>query len=217
MSKVTAPALSFGARGQIAKTMVYSKWRSVNYVRQHVIPANPQSAAQTLTRSVFAFMREIWKRLGADARAPWDAFAAGRSFLGLNKQVGENVRVLRTESDLTDIITSPGAGGGLGLQAFGAVSGSGSGEIDATITEPVLPSGWSITKAVFMAIPDQDPHGVFSGVITMEEDLATPFAATFTGLTPAADYAVSGWLVYEKPDGSVAYSPSANLLATALA
>src|SRR3546814_12612164 len=89
MAKTTAPLLSFGADGQIAKTMVYSKWKGIPYVRRHVVPANPQTVAQQLTRTTFSQLREMWKIAPAIAQLPWDTFAIGRPFLGLNKRSEE--------------------------------------------------------------------------------------------------------------------------------
>lgn len=46
MAKVTGPLQSFSASGQIAKSIVFAAWKGVNYVRQYVIPSNPQSEDQ---------------------------------------------------------------------------------------------------------------------------------------------------------------------------
>lgn len=46
MAKVTGPLQSFSASGKIANSIVFAAWKGVNYVRQYVIPANPQSEAQ---------------------------------------------------------------------------------------------------------------------------------------------------------------------------
>src|SRR3546814_4148752 len=78
MAKTTAPLLSFGADGQIAKTMVYSKWKGIPYVRRHVVPANPQTVAQQLTRTTFSKLREMWKIAPAIAPLQRDNFAIGR-------------------------------------------------------------------------------------------------------------------------------------------
>ena len=107
MAKTTAPLLSFGANGQIAKTQVYASWRGVKYSRRYVVPANPRTTAQQLTRTTFAFMREMWKVAPSGLKAPWDAFATGKPFLGLNKFVGENIRVLRSQPDMANFIGSP--------------------------------------------------------------------------------------------------------------
>src|SRR5262245_18965190 len=100
MSKTTAPLLSFDAAGSIGKTVVYSRWRGVSYARRHVVPANPNTTAQQEVRSTFALLREMSKLAPTLALAPWDAFAKGRPFTGMNKFVGENVRVLKGAANM---------------------------------------------------------------------------------------------------------------------
>ena len=57
MAKLTGPLLSFGATGQIAKTMVVGTWRGIDYARQYVVPANPRTTAQQANRTRFALLR----------------------------------------------------------------------------------------------------------------------------------------------------------------
>lgn len=207
MAKTTAPLLSFGAEGQLAKTMVYSKWRGVPYVRRHVIPSNPNTTAQQQTRQVFAQMRELWKIAPAGLRAPWDTFAYGRPFTGFNKFIGENVRVLRTETDFANLIASPGARGGLPPVSVSIVAG-GAGEIDVTAVAPAVPVGWTLNFLQAIAMLDHDPHNVYQGTIDYLQNANPATGVTFTGLTTAADYAVGAWLEWTLPNGLLAYSVS---------
>lgn len=206
MAKVTAPFLSFSGSGSIAKSMVASKWRGIKYMRQHVVPANPKTIAQQTNRAIFALTREMWKIAPALLRAPWDAFAAGRPLTGMNKFVGENVRVFQGEIDMTNFIGSPGALGGLPPDTVTIVGGGASGEIDVTSVNPAAPTGWAITGLVACAFLDQAPDGIFSGAIVAAEDAVTFNSITFAGLTGGTDYCVAAWLRWEKPDGKTAYS-----------
>lgn len=206
MAKTTAPMLSFSAAGSIAKTLVYAKWRGISYGRQHVIPANPKSTAQTVTRSTFATLREMYKRTGSVTRAPWDAFAKGRPFTGMNAFVGENLRLIRGEADMDLFYASPGAGGGLAFPTLGVATGSSSGEIDVTLTAPTLPTGWTITSAHAMAFLQQAPDNIFLGVLVEGSDASAPYEITLAGLGAAQAVVASGWFEYEKPDGKTAYS-----------
>jgi hypothetical protein len=206
MAKTTAPLLSFGARGSIAKTAVYASWRGIAYARRHVIPANPKSTAQTLTRDVFATLREMYKRTGSVGRAPWEAFARGRPFTGMNSFVGENLRLLRPEADMDNFLGSPGAGGGLAFPTGVAATGSGTGEVDATLTAPTLPTGWSITNAHALAFRQQAPDAIFPGILVEGSDATAPYEITLAGLGAAQACVVSMWFEYEKPDGNTAYS-----------
>lgn len=206
MAKTTAPLLSFGAGGQIGKAMVASKWRGISYFRQYVIPANPKTAAQSLTRNLFATLRLMWKVAGPIQRAPFDSFASGRPFLGLNAFIGENIKTMRAETDMDLYIGSPGAKGGLAMVSAVASTGSGSGEVDCTITEPALPAGWTITAAQAVGFPDQDPADAFVGPLVEGEDVATPFVITLTGLGSAVACQAAMFIKYVKPNGDTAYS-----------
>lgn len=50
MAKLTAPLFSFGARAQLGKALVFFNWKGIHAVRQYVIPANPNTAAQQTQR-----------------------------------------------------------------------------------------------------------------------------------------------------------------------
>lgn len=188
--------------------MVYSKWRGIKYVRQHVIPANPRTTAQTLTRSTFAFLRSVYKFAGPELTAAWNAFAQGRPFTGMNKFVGENIRLLRGMVNLDAIEISPGAKGGLPASSITLTSPL-AGEILVDITLPALPSGWTMAKSVAVAIHQQDPSGIFDTVMVEGEVSVTPWTQiTLTGLTTGDIFVVGVFLVQNKPDGTLAYSVS---------
>lgn len=77
MAKVNAPLLSFEARGQIAKAVVHFPWKGINAVRQYVIPANPQSADQTVQRNFMTDAVAEWHGMtptAADVIA-WNRYA----------------------------------------------------------------------------------------------------------------------------------------------
>lgn len=215
MAKTTAPLLGFAASGQIGKTMVYAKWRGVNYARRHVIPANPQTTEQTLTRDIFAGLREMWKRLPTLGTPPWDAFAAGRAFTGMNAFIGENLRVVRGDANFQDFIGSPGARGGVAPTAFSAAPTANPGEINCTFTLPTVPTGWAINGAVALAFEDQAPEAIWAGNFVAGEDVAAPMdTVLLTGATSAVLHVVAGWLRWTKPDGTLAYSVSLSDTAT---
>lgn len=204
MAKPTAPLLSFGASGTLAKTMVYSKWRGRPYVRRHVIPSNPQSTAQTLTRNAFANANSIWKIMGPLGIAPWDRFAVGQVLTGRNKMMGDYVSDNRGEVDLLSWNMSPGAKGGLPPVSVVA-SSPGVNDINLAFVNPTPPAGWTLFSANGMVIRDQDPQTGTLFTTTEDEDLAGA-NCLMPGLTTAVLYIVGGWLRWTKPDTSVAYS-----------
>lgn len=209
MAKVTAPLLSMGARGQIGGSMVLAKWRGIDYARQYVKPANPQTEAQQANRKRFALLREMHKLAPGTLRDPWDAFAKGRPFTGVNKFVGENVRVLKGETDMALFIASPGAAGGVPPQAVAGADGANPGEVTVTITvSDQLPTGWTVDSVAAVAFPNQDPAGFFTGPLVAGTAEAPADEVTLAGLPAAGEVVVAGWVVYTKPDGSKAYSVS---------
>ena len=64
MAKVTAPLFSFGASGQLAKALVYFPFKGLDVVRSHVVPANPNSAAQQVQRGYLGDAVDEWHAAG---------------------------------------------------------------------------------------------------------------------------------------------------------
>lgn len=216
MAKTTAPLLSFGAGGQIGRTQVYSRWRGVPYARRYVVPANPRTAEQTKTRSAFAQLREMWKVSPELQTTPWNAFAQGRPFLGFNKYIGENLRVLRGQADMTNFIGSPGAKGGLPPVDVTAVPTATPGEISVTFGLPDPPLGWTLNSIVAVGFRNQAPDDFFTGPYVADSEPAPADTLVLTGLDSGEEAIVSGWLVWNKPDGTLAYSVGTTIKATPL-
>lgn len=211
MATTTAPLLSFGASGQIAKTMVHASWRGVPYVRRHVVPANPQSTEQTKTRSVFGWLSNVWKNSPSAFQAPWTLFATGQPFTDRNAMIGRNTAAMRAGTDITAMVFSPGAKGGISPTAVSASGGSGS--VTVTVTAPTAPTGWTIVAAHAAAIRSQDPHSGVLYTMTAGQDTSAPYSIALT--VSAGAYEIGAWLEWTKPDGTTAYSPSTNTTATA--
>ncbi len=206
MAKTTGGLLSFGASGTIGKLMTFASWRGRPYVRQRVVPANPQTTAQTLTRDIFANYNTRWKQGGPLMRAPWDRFAVGQVFVGRNKYMGRNLEVTRGEADMDAYIGSPGAKGGLPAVSLVLASVASLG-IEATITAPAAPDGWTLTSGIATCLLQQTPEADVTDVVQEGEQLALPGDVDFTGLT-ATTYVVQAWLKWAKPDTSIAYGAS---------
>lgn len=225
MAKTSGALLSLRASGQIGNSMVIGSWRGIQYARVYVTPSNPRTTAQTLSRNVFAALDDQFKRMLGLAQAPWVESSKGRPFTARNNFLKFNQRELRPEADMQKYIGSPGVNGGLpGLNPT-AVSGSLSGEIDATLDFGQNPVDWSADFVYFTAFPDRDPAVEMTGFV-YEASEAGPGASyvppqtvshTLTGLTPGDSYIVSMIPVWTRADGFAAYGPSSTLVATALA
>lgn len=215
MAKTIAPLLSFGADGQVAKTAVYSKWKGIPYVRRYVIPANPRTTRQQVTRLLFRKLQQMWLLYPGDAKLPFIANAQGRPYTATNKFTSLNVKGVDTETPPTDMDffqSSPGAKGGLPPASITPTPGVGT--ISLAVGSPQIPQDWSITRAMGVAFLNQDPQVDFVGSIQYQEDAATPFVLAFTGLA-ADEYVVSAFFEWERPDGKLAYSTSLTTTATA--
>lgn len=206
MSKVRAPLLSWGAGGQIAKTQVYSVWKGRPYVRQYVIPANPNTPGQQLTRNAFKYLNRLWSYLPAGALGAWDLYGNNQRYTARNGWLSVNNGALRTKTDLTDLIMSIGAGSGIIAQGMAVVGGAGTATV--TLTAPPLPTGWTITKAWAMAVQSVDPQtsDVYQAVAGSDD--AAPYEVALAGLTNGVEYVVGGWFEYLKADGKKAYGIS---------
>jgi hypothetical protein len=207
MAKTSAPALSFDAAGSIAKTMVYTRWKGIPVVRRYVIPANPRTEGQTLTRDIFKTMGVMWNFLPAIGREPWDAFARGRPFTARNQFQGKNVAAIRADPlDFGSFIGSPGALGGLPPTSITPTPGATN--VSFAVAVPAAPTGWTIEAAQGVGFLDTVPTDEWSTPIYAVEDTSSTYALDFTGLVTATDYMFAIWLKWEKPNGDFAYSIS---------
>ena len=208
MAKLTGPLLSMGARGTVGKTLVIADWKGVKYARQHVIPANPRTTEQTVTRDTFSFINGFWLVCPTDGRAPWTANAVGQKYTDRNKLISENLPALRGQADTANFIGSPGALGGPPLESFAAVAGGSSGELDITVVTPTTPTGWTLASVTALAFPEQDPALPFGGPIAADNEAVAPYNITLTVLGSAVACTVTVWPVWTRPDGRTAYGPS---------
>jgi len=205
VAKTTAPLLSFDAAGTIAKTAVFAKWKGRGYVRRYVIPSNPQTSEQTLTRNTFGFLQSVYKIAPSLVTDAWDAYARGKVMTGRNAFGKFNIAALRGEVDLDNITLSPGALGGLPPASM--VITPGSGQLSVAVTAPaVLPADWTIQGVVVAAIREQDPQSGTLYTITAGEDLTSTYTIVLTGLAAFA-YEVRAFIRWVRPDLQIAYSP----------
>lgn len=212
MARVTGPLLSLNGSGQIAKTQVYASWKGRPYVRRYVIPSNPQSSEQTLTRQTFAWLQNVWRYMPSGALDAWEAYAASSRFTPTNGFIKQNLSALREQANLDLMIFSPSAGGGLPAAAISASGGAL--QITVTLTAPSLPTGWTIIAAHAVAIKEQDPQTGTAYPVFYATDTSSPYAPVITGLAAATAYRVGGWFSYQKTPTEIAYGISLDATAT---
>jgi len=205
MAKPTAPLLSFGASGQLGRTLVFGSWKGRSYARRYVVPSNPNTLSQQETRSAFSFIQSVYKFAPSLVVAPWEAYAKGIVMTARNAFTKSNLAAIRGETDL-DLLTLCGGALG-GPPPASMVSTPGSGQVSVAITAPSdIPSGWTVYSAVAAAIKDGDPATATDFIVTAGEDLTASYTVVLTGL-PAGVTQVRSWLKWTRPDGQIAYSP----------
>jgi len=87
MPRLTGPLFSLDARQTLAKTIVYSAWKGINYARIRVIPYNPKSAAQQGVRTSLTYGVQYWRdgSVVAGDKTAWNGYAAGLNESGFNR------------------------------------------------------------------------------------------------------------------------------------
>lgn len=208
MARVNAPLLSFNASGQIGSTQVYGSWKGVPYARRYVIPANPRSTEQQTTRSAFSWLNSVFKVAPSSFVEPWAAGVKGRPLTDRNLFIQQNLPVLRGNADLTGMIFSPGAKGGL-IGDVVVTPGDDQLVIVGTPPDP-LPSGWSVVRFVAAAIRQQDPQSGALFDVEVGTDATDPYSVTLAGLASAQAYMAGGWFVYQRSSlaTDLAYGPA---------
>lgn len=123
MAKLTGPFFSLKASGQLGKTLVAFPWKGINALRTYVVPANPQSDAQTDQRDIFTAAVKEWHDAAYTALdvLAWNRLAgiADKIMSGFNRMVREFVN----EGILENVWTSMKAGraSGVGVLFFTAI------------------------------------------------------------------------------------------------
>lgn len=90
MVKPKAPLFGLGASGQLGKALVFGSWKGLDVAREYVVPANPQTAAQSTQRGYFAAAVSEWHTVGATALESADKLAWNRYAGVLGRMSGFN-------------------------------------------------------------------------------------------------------------------------------
>jgi hypothetical protein len=223
MPKITAPLLSFGASGQIAKTQVYSKWKGRPYARRYTIPANPNSDAQKKVRTAWTYLQEIWKFAGTELVDPFTAYAKGKVLTNRNAFLKFDQKAMVRDGDNLAIYGSPGAYGGVVADSIAAADAGGQ-HATVTLGVPTVPDGWTITdsiallieKATYAGSPDFEWQNVDGDPASFQSYGAASGDALGVIDVPAVagTFVVLGWFKMTNANGQTAYGQS---LATTVA
>jgi hypothetical protein len=211
MAKTTAPLLGFKASGQIGKVQVYSNWKGRQYARSYVTPANPNTSGQQLTRNAFRWLQEVAKFAPSYWQAVWVAGAKGQVMTWFNLFTSKNLSSLRTATDITGLVFSPGVKGGPAPVSITATGSSGS--FSVTMVTPETPTGWTLNGSTGICLLSQNPQTDTDYTSYQAAENDSPYTLDFSSI-PAGDYEVGVFLRWQKPDLESAYSPSINTTVT---
>ena len=154
------PMLSIDARGQFAKTVVYSGWKGLKTGRQHVTPANPRTAGQVTQRATMTASVSAWKNYFTDAenREAWNRLALNdaRPLSGFNSFTSnaQQLSAIDPESSMVDVLIELAAN----LLSFetlnmdDGVEGTEAGVFE--IWSGATPSGMTLSETVALAAGD---------------------------------------------------------------
>jgi len=144
MARTVGPLMSLEASGQLAGTIVYSKWKGRPYVRQLVTPSNPRSVLQVSTRAMMKFLSQAWTPdIDATEQATWEAAGAASATSPFNEYIRDNLK--RWTQFTAPSQASPATGGGTSptFTSLPAVTG-GVRQASFAWTVNALGTGWGL-------------------------------------------------------------------------
>lgn len=94
MARVIGPLMSLDASGSFAKSMVFAKWKGINYTRRYFAPMNPKTASQGKIRSYFTLAVNSWHREGKEVKDRWNLAVRGQPLTGFNYYVAQYIKYL---------------------------------------------------------------------------------------------------------------------------
>lgn len=165
--------------------LVAATWKGRQYVRAHVIPANPQTAAQTLVRTSLARCVTLWRSLEADFKTWLDEYATGYRMSGFNTFMQKNRAVEQAGTALAPVPAHPNCAA---PEALAFVTGVGAGgTIDLTWTDN-SPTAFNQLRVCLRL----DGGNIFTDFKTFQADAET---GIIPGLTAGEDYDCYGFYV----------------------
>jgi len=191
VAKLTAPLFSLTASGTLAKAITFASWKGVAYARTRVIPANPNTLPQQEVRGVFGTATNLWKRMGVQARLPFQNAVRGVPMTARNKHIQVNVPALKDDPNLDDLIMSIAGGNAIVPINATAVDGT-NGRVACFCEAPPAPPGYTIGYMVGVAVADGAPSPALSPLCYEASDAAAPYAFDIYCLIDG-DYQVGIW------------------------
>lgn len=208
MARLTGALFSLAASGTIADTLTFARWKGIQYARTRVIPANPNTANQQEVRGVFSTLNEMWKRMPADPRAPWQLAVRGRPLTARNRHIQANVAALQGDANLDDLVMSVATGQAIPPASVGSAEVP-AGSVQLTCVAPTVPVGHTLLHYIAAVVQDGDPSPVlirttFTGVAV------SPALVITVAVAPASvTYQWGVWCHYERDSDGIRFMSDA--------
>jgi len=175
---IYAPIIS-EARGKVADC-VFSVWKGRPYIRQRVIPANPQTAAQTAVRESLARVVDLWQSIQIQLKEVWNTYGTGYRMSGFNMFMSQN----RADEQVPSLLQVGVPNADLDpVVGFAAATGAGAGgDIDLTWTNGTVGADKKIYVLARKTLTDE---------FTLEDSdttLVSADAYTISGLDADTEY-----------------------------
>jgi len=108
MAKVTNPLFSIEASGKFADTVVYQKWKGIDFARKFVKPTNANTSGQLQIRGYFKTAIAAWQAEQSAAKLAWNTYAKTNNLAmtGMNVYVGAYCKFLLLHSGTAPTVTN---------------------------------------------------------------------------------------------------------------
>ena len=91
MARVTGPLHSDTASGTLGKAITFSHWKGRPYVRERVIPKNPNAAKQLGVRAMMRFLSQAWAAIKVADATYYHAEAKAKNISDFNQYISANL------------------------------------------------------------------------------------------------------------------------------
>ncbi|TAL34418.1 MAG: hypothetical protein EPN93_11890 [Spirochaetes bacterium] len=165
-------------------SVVYSKWKGINYARTYSKPTGEPTEKQQNIRNAFGKLVQDWKQLNGVMHLGWETYAENRNLTGFNAFIGANsanqkkglpLRLFREMGEES-------------LMNFTVVPGAAAGEISVSFLRTEEIAGRHVTF-----FTQKKVNGLAQGKFRRYDggvDTAPPF--TISGLEAGQEYFVYG-------------------------
>lgn len=102
-AKVSGPFMSLSASGTVGKLITACTWKGRPYMRQHFIPANPNTDAQKKTRAGIRLGSQAFAAFSEQDKDIWNEYASSVNNSGIAVFMKKAMQKLTSSEGMEDI------------------------------------------------------------------------------------------------------------------